>query len=66
MAKEGGGGFISAVLQGFYIGGHLMQPALVLMAASRLDAALEGALLAKMRQMGEREKRRIFDGRGPL
>jgi hypothetical protein len=56
--------------EGFVLGlftlGHLMQPALVLIAAARLDYALEVALLSRMRPLSHGQSKRLFEGYGPL
>jgi hypothetical protein len=58
--------FGASFLQTVFATGHLIQPALVLMAVARLDSALEVALLAKMRSLSSHESKRLFKGRGPL
>jgi len=50
----------------FAIVARFMMPAVALTVGARLDAALEGALLAKMRKLSEAQRTNLFDGYGPL
>ena len=45
---------------------RFMMPVIALTVGARLDAALERALLAKMRKLSEAQRTTLFDGYGPL
>ena len=50
----------------FALVGRFMMPVIALTVGARLDAALERALLAKMRKLSEAQRTNLFDGYGPL
>ena len=50
----------------FAIVARFMMPVIALTVGARLDAALERALLAKMRELSEAQRTNLFEGYGPL